>query len=298
MLPFYGSADLLTEAVDSILAQDDPHWRLTVIDDAYPDPAAAAWVADLDDERVRFRRNERNLGVSGSFQLSLDLATEDWLVIMGCDDRMLPGFVGRMRELVALHPDVAYVQPGVRVIDEGGAPHLPLGDRLKDHYRLDVGSPEVVGGEVLTESLMRGNWMYFPATCWHRPTIEPIGFEPTYRIVLDWWLQLQLLLQGDSALIDPEVTFEYRRHPFQVSTTSAFDVTRFHEEKALSLRMREIARRRGWSRAQRAATWHASSRLHALVTLGKLLRAGRVRGSGALLTHALTNKRPPGDWPA
>ena len=91
MLPFWGSADLLRVAVDSVLAQDDPHWRLTVIDDAYPDPAAAAWVADIADERVLFMRNEENLGVSGSFQLCLDLAEADWVVIFGCDDRMLPG---------------------------------------------------------------------------------------------------------------------------------------------------------------------------------------------------------------
>jgi glycosyltransferase involved in cell wall biosynthesis len=168
-----------------VLAQDDPHWRLVVVDDAYPDPEAAAWVAGIDDERVAFRRNAQNLGVSGSFQECLDLAEADWVVIMGCDDRMLPGFVGRMRELVAAHPDVAYLQPRVRVIDEQGEPHLPIGDRLKAHYRLDVAEPREVGGEELTQSLLRGNWMYFPATVWNRTKIRRLGFEPAYLIVLD-----------------------------------------------------------------------------------------------------------------
>lgn len=298
MLPFWGRADLLREAVESVLAQDDPNWRLTVVDDAYPDPQAAAWVADLEDERIRFTRNEENLGVSGSFQLCLDIAREDWVVIFGCDDRMLPGFIGRMRELVAAHPDVAYLQPGVRVIDEHGEPHLPIGDRLKAHYRLDTDGPEEVGGEVLTASLLRGNWMYFPATVWNRAKAARFGFEPAYQIVLDWWLQLDLLFDGEQALLDPEVTFEYRRHPLQMSTTTAFDVTRFHEEKALVLRTREITRARGWRKASRAATWHESSRLHALMIVAKLLRAGRLSGTGSLLTHAFSNRRPPGDWPA
>lgn len=297
MLPFWGSADLLHEAVDSVLAQDDPHWRLVVIDDAYPDPAAAGWIADLADERVSLLRYDHNIGVSGAFQRCLDLAEADWLVVMGCDDRMLPRFVGRMREMVAAHPDVAYLQPGIRVIDEHGEPHLPLGDRLKAHYRIDATEPRELGGEVLVESLLRGNWMYFPATCWNRAKAGAIGFEQEYRIVLDWWLQLELLLNGEQALLDPEVTFEYRRHPVQVSTTAAFDVTRFHEEKALLLRMRAVARQRGWSRAERAATWQLSSRMHALLTLGKLWGSGRARGTGPLLTHALTNRVPPGNWP-
>lgn len=297
MLPFWGSGALLREAVDSVLAQDDPHWRLTVVDDAYPDVAAAAWVADIEDDRVRFLRNEENLGVSGSFQRSLDLAESDWVVILGCDDRMLPTYVGRMRELVAAHPDVAYLQPGVRVIDEHGDVHRPVGDRVKAHYRLDVEAPTEVGDEVLTASLLRGNWTYFPSILWHRPTISRIGFESAYEIVLDWWLQLQILLQGGRALIDPQVTFEYRRHPIQASTTAAFDASRFHEEKAMLLRMRAEARRRGWSRAARAASWHGSSRLHALLVLAKLWTSGRARGTGALLTHALTNRQPPGDWP-
>jgi glycosyltransferase involved in cell wall biosynthesis len=297
MLPFWGSADLLREAVESVLRQEDPHWRLTVIDDAYPDPAAAAWVADLGDERVRLLRNERNLGVSGSFQLSLELATEDWVVVHGCDDRMLPGYIGRVRQQVAAHPDVAYVQPGVRVIDAQGRSHLPLADRLKAHYRIDVPEPTEVGGEVLTASLMHGNWMYFPATAWNRAKVLRHGFEPDYEVVLDWWLQLELLFDGERALLDPEVSFEYRRHPAQTSTTAAFDVSRFHEEKALVLRARDQARARGWRRTARAATWHQSSRLHALLMLLTLLRTGRVRGTTALLVHALSNRRPPGDWP-
>jgi GT2 family glycosyltransferase len=297
MLPFYGRSDQLREAVSSILAQDDPDWRLTVIDDAYPDPGAAAWVAELDDERVGFVRNPHNLGVSGSFQRSLELARAEWVVIMGGDDRMLPGFIGRMRAATEEHPDVAFLQPGVRVIDEAGEPADPLADRIKRRIRIHVDRPTVVDPRTMTESLLRGNWMYFPATCWRTDAIRGHGFEPRYEVVLDWLLQLQLLQEGGTVLLDPEVTFEYRRHPEQVSTGTAFDVSRFHEEKALLLGMREVTRRRGWTKASRAATWHLTSRLHAVVTLAKLLASGKVSGTGALLVHAFTNRWPPGDWP-
>lgn len=298
MLPFYGDGDQLREAVSSILAQEDPDWQLTVVDDAYPDPEAAAWVADVADPRVRLIRNESNLGVSGSFQRCLELATQDWVVIMGGDDRMLPGYVARVREAVTAHPEVAFVQPGVRVIDKRGAAASPVTDRVKDWLRIDVDRPSVIDPETMTASLLRGNWMYFPATAWRRDLALRHGFEPRYEIVLDWLLMLQLLQDDHPVLLDPAVTFEYRRHAESVSSGAALDITRFHEEKALVLGMREVASRRGWQLAARRASWHSTSRLHAVITLGRRLAGGRVRGSGALVAHALTNRWPPGDWPS
>jgi hypothetical protein len=41
MMPFYGRVDHFKEAVRSVIEQDDPEWRLTVLDDKYPD--ASLW---------------------------------------------------------------------------------------------------------------------------------------------------------------------------------------------------------------------------------------------------------------
>lgn len=289
LLPYYGDPDLLRETVDSVLGQDDPEWRLVVIDDAYPEPDAAAWVGELDDKRVTYLRNPINLGVSGAFQRCLDLATGDWIVIMGCDDRMLPDFVSRMRAGIAAHPDVAYLQPGVRVIDDTGHPALPLPDRLKNHYRFSIDTPTVYGGRQLTESLLRGNWMYFPATCWRREVAVRHGFQPVYEVVLDLHLQLQILTEGGTMLLDPAVTFEYRRHAASVSSFTAHDATRFQEEKRFFAQTSRDLVGLGWSRAARIARWHVSSRLHALARLPGTLVARDLTGARELLRHALTN---------
>ena len=291
MLPFYGDAVLLRQAVGSVLAQDDGEWRLTVVDDAYPDPAAAAWVGEVDDDRVQLIRSERNLGVSRSFQRCLDLASASWVVFMGGDDRMLPHYVSRMRTLVDSHPDVAYIQPGVRVIDAAGEPARPLVDRVKARYRPDVEEPTVLDPVETIESLLRGDWAYFPSICWRRDAITRYGFAAHYETVLDWWLQMQLLVDGAPMLLDPEVTFEYRRHAEAASSRAAVDVSRFHEEKALLLDMRDIAASRGWRRARRIAALHPSSRLHALVSLASVARAGQLVGGRELLRHAFTNRQ-------
>ena len=38
MLPFWGEPRYLYETVEAVLRQTDERWRLTVVDDCYPDP--------------------------------------------------------------------------------------------------------------------------------------------------------------------------------------------------------------------------------------------------------------------
>ena len=37
VIAYWGDPELLDRAVDSVLAQTDPDWRLTIVDDHYPD---------------------------------------------------------------------------------------------------------------------------------------------------------------------------------------------------------------------------------------------------------------------
>lgn len=291
-MPFYGDPALFREAVESVLRQDDDQWRLVIVDDCYPDPEPGRWASSLDDPRISYVRNERNLGVSGTFQRCLDVATAPWLTIMGCDDRMLPTYVSRVRQLVADHPDASYVQPGVVVIDEHGEAYLPLPDRLKNYYRPTVDGPADLGGEELCRSLLRGNWTYFPSLCWSRPVIAAHGFRPEFEVVLDLALQLDLVVEGHRLVLDPMPAFEYRRHSASVSSVGAGDGSRFVEEKALLLRTADTVDALGWRRARRAATWHLSSRLNALTRIATAVLSRQLSSLPALLRHAFTNRLP------
>ena len=53
MLPHYGRLDLVQQTVRSVLAQDDPHWRLTVVDDSgeLPDDGLGDWCAGFGEPR-------------------------------------------------------------------------------------------------------------------------------------------------------------------------------------------------------------------------------------------------------
>ncbi|HWH27869.1 MAG TPA: glycosyltransferase, partial [Mycobacteriales bacterium] len=90
MLPHYGRLDLVQETVRSVLAQDDPHWRLTIVDDTgeATDGALRRWCAELGDDRVRYELNPRNLGINRNFAHCVELVEHELAVIIGSDDLM------------------------------------------------------------------------------------------------------------------------------------------------------------------------------------------------------------------
>jgi glycosyltransferase involved in cell wall biosynthesis len=130
LMPYYGDVSMMQDAVRSVIAQSDPNWRLTVVDDGTAG-GVPEWFAGLDDDRVRYLRNERNLGVTGNFNRCLDLVEHELVMLMGCDDLMLPNYVATV---LAAHRDVPtadIIQPGVQVVDGDGNPIRTLTDEVK-----------------------------------------------------------------------------------------------------------------------------------------------------------------------
>ncbi|MDQ1581486.1 MAG: hypothetical protein QOD05_2261 [Microbacteriaceae bacterium] len=285
MMPFYGDPSQFKLAVESVRAQTSSEWRLVVVDDRFPDEEPRRWVESLADPRITIVLNETNLGVSRNFAKSLGLVRNGYFVLMGCDDILDPEYVGTMSRLIARFPSASYFQPGVTVIDKQGKVALPLADRVKTWYRPRGSSPVQMSGEELAISLLRGNWTYFPSICWRTSAVAEYGFRSDYEVVLDLALQLQIVTGGGSLVLVPDRLFAYRRHDGSVSSWTARDGSRFGEEKRFFLDTAREMQVRGWSRAQRVARTHFSSRLNALTKLpGALWSSDRV-GSNVLIKH-------------
>lgn len=286
MLPFYGDVGLMQDAVRSVLAQDSDRWRLTVVDDSC-DPAVPAWFDALADNRVRYFRNERNLGISGNFQRCVDLAEHPRMSLLGADDLLLPHYVRTVLSAITVHGEVGMVQPGVQVIDAQGNPAGGLADRVKDRlYAPRVDGARTLGGQELAVSLLRGNWLYFPSICWRTAAVKDVGFRDDLRTTQDLALELELIARGERMVVLDTVCFQYRRHTASVSSVMATDGDRFREERALFVESAARMRALGWSRAARAARTHSASRLHALTQLPGAVRGGQRTVAGQLVRHA------------
>ncbi|MFJ9518992.1 glycosyltransferase family 2 protein [Kitasatospora sp. NPDC101801] len=293
LLPYYGDVALMQAAVRSVLAQTDPDWRLTVVDDG-KEPGVPEWFAELDDPRVSYQRNEQNLGVTGNYRKCLGLAEHEYLVFMGTDDIMLPNYVATIRAALAAHPGAAMVQPGVEVIDSAGKPSHTLADEAKRRIYAPRDQGRILmGGEELAVSLLRGNWLYFPAICWRTEAIRKTGFRDNLEIIQDLALVIDLLQAGEQMIVDDTRCFQYRRHTVSISSKSAYSGTRFTEARRYFLDVADRLDEQGWTRAAKASRLHLSARIHALTLVPGALRAGQWDGAKTLLRNVTsTTSRP------
>jgi glycosyltransferase involved in cell wall biosynthesis len=287
-IPFWGDPELLYASVRSVLAQDDDDWRLTVVDDCYPDPSVGPAIEALGDDRVTYVRNETNLGITDNYRRCLDLAREPWIVFLGCDDLLLPGYVRTIRSAVEQWPAVDVVQPGVTVVDESGRIVKPLGDVMKQRvFRPRMTGPAVLGGEPLAVSLLRGNWLYWPSLAFRVEAVRRHAFLDGFPLVQDLALVVDMTIAGSKLLVLPEEVFAYRRHNASASSETLVDGVRFAKERAYF----EIAARscdqRGWPRAARAARRHLASRMYAATLLPRAVSGRSWRSFSTLARHAL-----------
>lgn len=92
--------DKLTVTVARLL--DQPVDHVIVVDNASTD-GTAAWLATLDDPRLRVHRSATNHGGAGGFsvgmQLARDVADADWTVVMDDDGRPAPGAIDAFRAM-------------------------------------------------------------------------------------------------------------------------------------------------------------------------------------------------------
>ena len=111
MIPTYGQAALIAEAVESALAQDYPNIEVVVADDCSPDATEAALAHLRGDPRLRYVRNAANLGRVGNYRHTLyDTARGAWCLNLDGDDYLTdPGFISAAMALAIRHPSVVLV---------------------------------------------------------------------------------------------------------------------------------------------------------------------------------------------
>jgi glycosyltransferase involved in cell wall biosynthesis len=290
MLPHYGDTALMQAAVQSVLDQTDKDWRLTVVDDGREE-GVPEWFASLGDERVRYLRNEQNLGITRNFQKCVDLVESTHFTMLGSDDLMMPTYVETLRAAIEAEPGAAIYQPGVEVIDEHGNPVTTLGDEVKRRLyapKTNDGKRLVLSGEPLAANLLGGNWLYFPSICWRTDAVKAVGFRENLSVIQDLALIIELIRRGEELVVDPAPAFRYRRHSSSLSSAEAATGARFGEAIRFFNEVADDLDRHGWPRAARSARRHLSMRLHALTMLPGALRHRRSDVVRRLLGYALT----------
>lgn len=109
IIPTFDRPRYLQEAIESALAQSYADVEVLVFDNGnLAETLAVGEEMARRDPRVRFQRNERNLGMSGNFNALANAARGEFIVAIGDDDRLLPDFVARLVDAMTSAVRVAF----------------------------------------------------------------------------------------------------------------------------------------------------------------------------------------------
>lgn len=121
-VPVFNGERYLRESLDGLLAQTFTDFELVIADNASTDGTEAIcreYVAR--DARVRYHRNERNLGGPGNFRRVFELSRGEYHKWSTADDLWHPTFVERCVAVLDARPDVVLAYPRSNIVDATGA---------------------------------------------------------------------------------------------------------------------------------------------------------------------------------
>ena len=108
----------LREAIRSVLAQTYADFELVILDDCPDDPRESV-VREFGDARIRYARNDRNLGITPSRNRLVDMARGEYLAVFDHDDVSRPTRLEREVAYLDTHPECGVVSSWTRVIPSG-----------------------------------------------------------------------------------------------------------------------------------------------------------------------------------
>ena len=110
VLPVYNTKEeYLRECIDSILNQTFTDFELLIQNDASTDERVERVVLSYADKRIKYQKNERNLGISGTRNVLLRRAEGQYVAVMDHDDVSMPTRFEKQTAFLDSHPEVGIV---------------------------------------------------------------------------------------------------------------------------------------------------------------------------------------------
>ncbi len=199
LMPVYNTKEsYLREAINSILAQSFENFEFLILNDCSTDPNVEKVVLSYHDKRIKYYRNDKNLGISGSRNKLVSLAKGKYLAVMDHDDISLPERFAKQTEYLEAHPEVGVVGSFARELISGKTLSLPV-------YDADI-----------KQALFFRSSIFHPASMLRRELFTDFAYENEFTPAEDYALWCRLISHTCFHNI-PEILFIYRNHKTNTS---------------------------------------------------------------------------------
>lgn len=249
VIPCYGQAEYLPDAVASVVGQTFTDWELVIVDDGSPDDTAAvaqSLMGRHPDRRIRLLR-QQNGGVARARNAGIVASKGRYILPLDADDAIAPTMLEQTVALLESRPHVGVAFVQYRQFGDGA-----IVQRL---HSFDV--------ELLT------TWDYVPYCSLFRREVWEAAGGYSSELVWgdeDWDFWLSAVVNGYGMQLVPRVLFEYR-----IRAGSRDDVARGHDRE-----LRALIRERHpslYTRRRRAVARLKVARLHPAVTWRQVRRS-------------------------
>lgn len=202
----YNGLPYLKEAIESTLNQSYSNFEYLIIDDGSIDGSIKC-IESYTDPRIRFVRNERNLGTSDTINKALSLIRTPYVVRLDQDDVSLPNRIEEQIDYLENHPDISIVCSWEHTIDENGM-------RVRDAKRTVRNY-----GEFLGPILLGICPIWHPSIAFRKAAMDAVGgFDARYARAEDFEVTTKFALKRLNGTVIPRFHLLQREHRAQQSS--------------------------------------------------------------------------------
>jgi len=210
-LPVYNGDNYLEQALDSLVNQTFSDFELIISDNGSTDRTeeiCRTYAAR--DERIRYYRNEENLGATKNFNRTFELSSGKYFKWAAHDDVLVPEFLERCIEVLERDDSVVLCHCKTNIIDQYGKPYL--------HYLVELNTDSPRPHERFHAMVSIEHWCFQSFGVVRAEALKKTPLIQSFS-GSDKNLLAELCLMGKIYEI-PEALFLRREHP--EASTNAF----------------------------------------------------------------------------
>lgn len=211
-IPVRNGDQYIGQAVASVLEQSYPNLEVVIVDNCSTDNTASL-VRELaqSDSRIRFYKNDRDLGLVGNLNACLWHARGDYIKFVMSDDMLMHDCLSKMVGAFEEQPSAILVVAGRDIVDVSG--------NRTGLRRYSTRRSTVQGYKVIQRCLFGGNYIGEPTAVMFRRRDATRGFRADFIQLTDLEMWFSLLERGELVSL-PETLCAIRHHGGQMTVQS------------------------------------------------------------------------------
>jgi glycosyltransferase involved in cell wall biosynthesis len=199
LIPAYNRAEFITEALDSMSAQDYPHYDVVVVDDGSTDETGEIVKSRPSQERITLIQIKHG-GCAAATSVGIEHARGPIVTVLDSDDKLMSYSLSTVVPFFEKNRRLGYVW--TNWVESNGNPG---------------GGDYLPAGKTLFDALMSGWWKACTQRFFRKEFyLRTRRIDPSVKYAADFQLALLIAKTGCETLHIPKVTYWHRLHPHRM----------------------------------------------------------------------------------